>query len=581
MRTFASIAVAYLIAAAVLWGAYGLFARASLRRGVDPQLAALMAIIGVALIGYLAFFLYVLSPTLGLVCSIAACSGLIATLLWRRHLASDTGNDLPFALALLFGLFYLSCAWLFVPGVVPGMPNLVFFELIRPGDNNAPMAFAHAVYKRLATAAGGEWSFSDRPPLQAAFELFFTPLRGLFGNDDTHQAVGTLLQVSCLAALWQLGAALRLPRWQIALAVVTIGGTGFTFYNAIYVWPKLLAATFFLVTLVPVVRAFLDRRHLTTIETLVIAAAAALAMLSHGSAAFSLIALSILLAVTVMKFFSVRTFALAAVTAAAVYAPWIAYGNFVEPSTNRLLKMHLTDGDNLSPEPLLPMLLRSYREITLDRWLRYRLENISVMLGDRDLDRITREVAARIGDPARPRDPILNTTNAAIYATKLSDDLRSLASTIRTDQREHVFRAFGLLNLAWLTLLLIFRARWRERALDRGLLGLIALNGLTVLVWIVLEFNPRATVNTHASYAMLVIAMLTAVVLLARTAPALARAVCFANIALSFVLWVVFLPGPALTAPIGMNWLALVLGVLSGAAICIVAGRELSRAETS
>ena len=102
---------------------------------------------------------------------------------------------LPFRLTLLFGLFYLSCAYLFAPENVPGLPNLLFFELIRPGDNNAPMAFAHAVYKGIATAsATAEWSLSDRPPLQAGFELFFTPLRGLFGNDDAHQAVGALLR---------------------------------------------------------------------------------------------------------------------------------------------------------------------------------------------------------------------------------------------------------------------------------------------------------------------------------------------------------------------------------------------------
>jgi hypothetical protein len=582
MRTFASIAVAYLLAAAVLWGAFGLFARLALRRGVDPQLAALLAVIGVGLIGYLAFFVYVLSPTYGLVCSIAAGGGLIAPLLWRRRLDSGTGNDLPFAFALLFGLFYLSCAFLFIPENVPGLPNLLFFESERAGDNNAAMAYAHAVYKRVAAtgSVNGEWYFSDRPPLQTGFDLFFTPLRGLFGNDDAHQAVGTLLQVSIMAALWQLGAALRLPRREILLAGLTIGGTGFVFYNSIYVWPKLLAATFVLVALIPVARAFLDKRRLTIPETLVIAAASTLAMLSHGAAVFSLIALSILLAVTVTKFFRPRTFALAAIMAATIYSPWAGYTHFVDPNISRLLKMHLTDGDNLSAEPFLPMLIRSYRDITLERWLAYRRENIGIMLGDRDIDRIMREVAARLIDPGRPRDPVLNTTNATIYATRLSDDVRSVVSAIRTDQREHIVRAFGLHNLAWLTLLLAFRPRWRDKVLDRGFLGLTALTVVTAAVWSVLQFNPRSTITTHASYAMLITTMLMAVVLLVRTSPALARVVCFGNIALSFIIWVLFLPGPAVTAPIGINWLALATGVVAGAGICVVARREFSRAET-
>jgi hypothetical protein len=530
--------------------------------------------VGVGLIGHVAFFVYVAAPTLGLVCSIAACSGLLAALLWRRRLDSAIGDDLPFRLALLFGLLYLACAYLFAPKNVPGLPNLLFFEVIRPGDNNAPMAFAHAVYKSIAgTSATAEWSLSDRPPLQAGFELFFTPLRGLFGNDDTHQAVGALLQVSILAALWLLGAALRLRRHEILLAVVTIGGTGFVFYNSIYVWPKMLAATFVLVALIAVVRAFLDRRRLTVTETSVVAAAAALAMLSHGSAAFSLLALSIMLAVMVAKLFNLRTFALAAVATAALYAPWIAYTTFVNPNTNRLLKMHLTDGDNLSAEPLLPMLVRSYREITLDRWTFYRTENIKALFGARLLDRITLAAAARLTDPNRPRDPVLDTQNAAIYATRLSDGLRSLVSTIRTDQREHVFRAFGLLNLAWLTLLLVVWPRWRDTALDRGMRFLIALEVLTVLAWIVIQFNPGSTVNTHASYAMVVIAMLVAVVLLDRVSSALARVVCSANIALSFVIWVLFLPGPALPWS-GINWLALASGLLAAAAIVAAIRQE-------
>jgi hypothetical protein len=42
--------------------------------------------------------------------------------------------------------------------------------------------------------------------------------------------------------------------------------------------------------------------------------------------------------------------------------------------------------------------------------------------------------------------------------------------------------------------------------------------------------------------------------------------VCSANIALSFVIWVLFLPGPALPWS-GINWLALATSVLAAAAI--------------
>ena len=99
---------------------------------------------------------------------------------------------------------------------------------------------------------------------------------------------------------------------------------------------------------------------------------------------------------------------------------------------------------------------------------------------------------------------------------------------------------------------------------------------LTALVWVVLEFNPGLAVNTHASYAMVVIAMLIAVLLLDRTAPVLARAVCCANIALSFVGWVLLLPGPALPWS-GINWLALATGVLAAAGIMVAIRHETLR----
>ena len=102
--------------------------------------------------------------------------------------------------------------------------------------------------------------------------------------------------------------------------------------------------------------------------------------------------------------------------------------------------------------------------------------------------------------------------------------------TVLAGDRARLRLAFGLLNIAWLTLLLVVWPRWRDTALDRGVRFLLVLEVLTALAWIVIQFDPRSTVNTHASYAMVIIAMLVAVVLLARTSAALVRAVCFANV---------------------------------------------------
>ena len=579
MRTFASVAIAYLLAAVLLRQAVLVFARAGERAGFGADLAPSVGIVGVGLAGYGAFFVYLLSAKLGLACSVLVCIGLIVSMIrHQRRGGGAAGENLPFVLALLFGLVYLSSAYLFVPGKIDGLPNVLFFESVRPGDNFIPMTFADAIYKHAASGTNETlWYYSDRPPLQTGFALFFTPLRAIFGNSDAYQAIGTLLQTSIVPALWLLGRALRLRRSEILLSVLTISGSGFVFYNSIYVWPKLLTATFFLIALAPIGRALLENRRLTVPETLVVAAASVLAMLSHGAIAFSLLALSIMLAVTVAKFFSARTFAYAAMAAAILYAPWFGYTHFINPNTDRLLKMHLTDGDSTSPEPFLAMLVRSYRDITFERWADNRLENVKMLLGSDSIGRVAFEISAGLIDPQRQHQPVSSEVTFDLDATKLSYDLKSLVTLVRVDQREHMLWSFGLLNIAWPALLLFIWPAWRARAPDKGILGLMVLNVLTLLVWITLEFNGGWAVNTHASYAMIIIGMLTAVLVLFRLSPVLACALCFANIALSAVTWILFLPGPAVAPPQGVNWLALVAAVLSGGSIVWAARNPLAQ----
>ena len=83
------------------------------------------------------------------------------------------------------------------------------------------------------------------------------------------------------------------------------------------------------------------------------------------------------------------------------------------------------------------------------------------------------DIAAHLVDPGRPHDPERRASNYMYDAENLSDDVRSLASMLRLDQREFMFRSFGLLNLAWPLLLLAFSPRWRARLFDRGVVALL------------------------------------------------------------------------------------------------------------
>jgi hypothetical protein len=70
------------------------------------------------------------------------------------------------------------------------------------------------------------------------------------------------------------------------------------------------------------------------------------------------------------------------------------------------------------------------------------------------------------------------------------------------------------------------------------------LNVLTSALWSIVQFNGASTVITHASFAMVLIAFVSAAVILQRALDRWAWAVYAANIALAVMIWVVLAPGP-------------------------------------
>lgn len=577
MKQFASVLVAYLLAAGMLWAMFNLLVRACRRAGFEARLAQPAALVGVALTGYVAFFTYLLSPkAVGLPISIFACTALFAYAIRLGRTGTPGAIEtLPFLFALQFGALYLAIEFLFAPEPVAGLASIAFFETIRPGDNDIPMVFADAIYKAKAhLSADTSWSTSDRPPLQAGFALFFTPLRAIFGGSDACQGIGTLLQVSVIPALWWVGDALGLRRKEVLLSILGIAGSGFVFFNSVYVWPKLLTVTFFLIVLTAMSEAYRAKRKLTQHEAVLAAAAAAIALLAHGGIAFSLLALSVLSLAMVVRFFTVRTLIAAFTVAVALYAPWVGYTHFVDPGNDRLLKMHLTGGESTSQEPFASMLVNSYRNVTLARWLDNRLQNLQTMAGSRALGDAGVAISEGLLDPQRQHLPVRDTVMPGFDATKLSYDMKSLATLVRVAQREHVAWSLGLFNLAWPLLLLFWLGRTKY-PLGREIVGLLVLNILTVAIWITLEFNPGYAVNTHASFAMIIIAMLTATVVLYRASPLLAYLVCAANIALATVIWVLAGPGIAFASP-GINWLAALVAALTAGSVALMFRRAFA-----
>ena len=575
MADYLRLALCFVLVVLLLGAPFLALVRAGRRIGLDDGLAVPFAFVGIGCIGYASFYLYVASVPAGLAfsgaCLAAVAWSLLASRRWRAH---DVPHLLPvMALTALFGFTYLAFMYLYVYASRDDLAALLHFEYPRPHDQVIPMMFAEAIYDRLPTRTGKDrwdWYFSDRPPLQAGFALLFSPLWPIFGRPIAYQALATALQTGSLIALWVLTRSLGLGARVSFLAVIAAGTSGFLYYHSVYPWPKLLAATFVFAAMVPLLRAFFRKEQMTPAAAAIAAAAVTLAMLAHSGAIFTLIPLALMLALRVHAIVGPRTAALGALIVAVLYAPWLAYGHFVDPNNNKLIRLHLTDANVESTEPVLGVVANSYRALTFDRWVADRLENFKTQFRIAHLDALTAQLARGVRN-ARFRPPIEPREWPEVRTDKLDYDVISLGTLLRIDQRTIAARSLGLMNLAWPFLLVLLLRRRGLGATGPPLVFLLALNAATSLLWCVAEFRAGTTVIANASYAMLLIALLCATVILSQVSDRLARVVCFANAALTCTIWVAMGPGAFWPGP--MNHAALAAGLAGMAAIVMLIRR--------
>ena len=210
-----------------------------------------------------------------------------------------------------------------------------------------------------------EWYFSDRPPLSglvyAAFRLMFG-----FGRYWGFVAVGTLLNALFLlpafVMLRRLSGSDRAFRIFFVLSLASC----FLSINAWFTWPKLLGGAFIMLSLDGI-----QARRPAWLS----GAAAGMALLSHGTAAFSVPALLWFVARGSGRtaFQRVATFAGGVLV---TYGPWLGYQHLYDPDRGRLIKMHVF-GEMLPSNRTFWEAMRFYVATTGPRRiLQIRLSNI-------------------------------------------------------------------------------------------------------------------------------------------------------------------------------------------------------------
>lgn len=353
----------------------------------DMLLLPARALAATALLGYLLFWIYLWSSALGHVLALASVVGAIALFFAPktgsacRRLWLDRRWRISFSTTAALALLYFGLLHLWPHG---GDWNWLAAHRYRdplPMDNILPQLLA----ERLARGEPlepfvGDWLSSDRPPLQAAWTLLAGPLLSPSSGltvDGVGQSFGLWHQLLwwpvALALLQRLG----LPLRRSLCAAMPLALTAFLFTNSTYVWPKLSAAAFVLL-------AWLELQR-SQVSWARVGAWLALGFLSHGGAAFSIIALGpflvrrITCGVPAASMSSLARVALVSAVFLTIASPWFAYQRWGAPPGNRLLKWHLAGAPQLDGRGTWETLRDAYASLPAGAWLRGRVDNVNAL----------------------------------------------------------------------------------------------------------------------------------------------------------------------------------------------------------
>ena len=503
----------------------GLAALVAARRHLDrpaQRLAVVLAGCGVA--GMVTFWAYFLGPEIGKATAVTLLILSLGTLSGPHAWETVTDADVSFPLALALGaaVFYSGAA--FVDGGLAAPMTAMFHRFWIVLDNAIPELFAeHLVDGRSVHGfVIADWHFSDRPPLQTGMVL---PLYWLFGNREVGYQFGAIAIESLFTvAIWALLRSLAVGIRRCALLVAAVIPSGVLFFNAVYVWPKLIAATLVVAAFAIVIDGATRSNF---VRPVLVAVLAILAMLSHGSSVYPLLALAPFAVAFVYRRCRWSLGLLLALVAAVLvlYAPWSAFQRFEDPPGNRLVKWHLADSYKVDdPRSIADTVIDAYSHATIGEIVVNKLENFGTVIWRPDYAKVA-------GTPG------------------WLSDLWGKARIIQVELLVPATLPLALVYLALLT------RRGRSRARDLHLTGAWVV--ASIVIWCLLQFGGPTASRTvlHNGSLAPVLCILACGALLARRLSRTLFLLVFAAQAATFLLvWVVTLHGhPALPGAVDVS----------------------------
>jgi hypothetical protein len=352
-----------------------------------------------AAIGRLVSHIWLLSSAVSLLWAYARSSGNL-----RR-------NSIYICLLILGGLTVFQAFFLFSFNATSTFyaANYTFHPAIWSTDNQIPPTTAHLLANGSVATHWpfGSWAISDRTPLLAA--LLYPaavvtrdtslPLRLSSANESMIlQICGFGVLNSWIVAVWAILRRVRFKPEQCIVALLLLAATPFVFFNSVYIWPKLLAATFCLIQYfyldTPIDRPWHDCGHGRAIVSGI---AAGLAIMSHSGIVLAVPAIFLIVALRSPARWLHLAVA-SAVTGVLIF-PWVVWSTIAVPTSKALPKFFLTGSFGfLTPtEGVLHATLRTYRAMSFSQWFNLKLAALSTLSGWRHDD--ARELLRQFGDP--------------------------------------------------------------------------------------------------------------------------------------------------------------------------------------
>jgi hypothetical protein len=484
-----------------------------------------------SLVCYGLFYIYIVSPQLGTYgTGVFYTAGLLAAfyLVYRLGLSARlrktfTTAVLPvlaiiIVLSTMYSAITFSCHYRKVP---PNSPWVFYHSCVlynSTGDNVIAQFFGQKILDKNAGALMGDWHLADRPPLEIGNVI---SLLDVLPNDNAQRSAyeffSIVLQLSWVAALWALLKVMK-ARKQEQLFVIFISAlTGFYYYNSIYAWPKLLAASFGIAGLALLIYHSKNLKTASAKDWVVATVFLVLSILAHGSAFYLLIPLALYILFS-RRLPPIKVLAVCAAVGLVLYGPWMIYEQHTAPNP-RLIKWQLANVVPASDTRSAPKaIVDSYEHITFKNWLDGRVNNVSFLIkGNENLYGY-------------------HGTNPYTMLVHIAKDPteHSLLDRIRKQEFFALVPALGILNVGWLVLI-YNKYKKRKNRFEVQPLLVISVSG--ILIWALLLLVPDTTVNHANSYGLITL-LFTGLILSVLSSPTIKKLVMYLQPIIFYLVWV-------------------------------------------